>query len=417
MMTSDSRAEVLGPMSWTGASAADWLRTYAHDDAGALGKLIPPTGNPVSVVKISDRQVVVAAYSVIVASGTLYLSYTMPAETASGTPAVVIRSTFSDALTMVRAFRTSVEALLPYVATPTARMRALVVAAAPAAVPTSFRTPPPPDAPNTTAPVAATAAVDTSVGSAVRAGVTDAITLLGADSANTKAQSSAPARHPTTRPTAAPAASRAGSISEANLDLVVFYQWGDLQYHPVALFRDGTAFDLDEDAIDAMDVARSRTEHPGKWGRWRRTGQQYFLTDAHNGHVSDWTMGNGFYSAFPAPAAGTLTGRYKSVSGSTMGETSTLLTSTLRFLPDGRFTSGTDFAAVGSGEVSGVTMAGGSSRSTSGRYRIVGYHIELKYGSGETKLYFFGFGASGSPARLDRDMIFIGDTAYVTDSP
>jgi hypothetical protein len=416
MMSSDSKAEVLGPMFWSGATVADWLRTYAHDDAGTFGVLIPPTGNPVSEVKISDRQVVVAAYSVKVGSSTQYFSYSMSAETAPGAPAVVIRSTFSDALTMVRAFRTSVEAVLPYVATPTAKMRALDVAAAPAAVPTSFRTSPSSQVAGGTQVAVDSTAADTSVGGAVRAGVADAITLLGSDSVVVTAQS-APPRQPTSRSPALPPAKQSGPISEANLDLVVFYQWGDLQYHPVALFKDGTAFDVDDAAIDAIDVARSRAEHRGSWGRWRRTGQKYFLTDAQSGRESDWTLGDGFHVAFPAPATTTLTGRYKSVSGSTMGETSTLLTSTLRFLPDGRFTSGSDFAAVGSGEVSGVTMAGGSSRSSAGRYRIEGYHIVLIYDSGQTKQYFFSFGSSGAPARLDRDMIFIGNTAYVTDDP
>jgi hypothetical protein len=416
MMSSDSRADVLGPMAWSGVSVADWLRTFGHDNAGALGALIPPTANPVSEVTIAGRRVVVAAYSVKAAASTLYFSYSMSAESAPGTPAVVIRSSFTDALTMVRAFRTSVEALLPYVISPTPQMRALAVAAAPATVPTSFRTPPPAQDASATA----TPASDTSLANAVNAGMADAITLLGSDSTAAASPSGAqtsPTRQTTTRPPVRATPPRATAISEANVELVVFYQWGDLQYHPVALFRDGTAFDLDDDAIDAIDVAGSKTAFPGKWGRWRRAGQKYFLRDGTNGRESDWTLGSGFHPAFPSQSSGTLNGRYKSVSGSTMGETSTLLTSTLRFLPDGRFTSGTDFAAVGSGEVSGVTMAGGSSRSTSGRYRMSGYHIELIYDSGQKKSYFFGFGSSGAPPTVDRDLIFIGDTAYVLETP
>lgn len=428
MMSSDSRAEVLGPMAWTGASVSDWLRTFASDNAGSLGVLIPPTGNPVSTSTIAGRQVVVAAFSVTVPTGTLYVAYSIAAETAPGTPAVLIRSTFSDPLTMVRAFRTSVEAVLPYVLTLTPQMRALAVAAAPRAVPTSFRAPA--VDPDPLRPVSGSTAsvADSSVASAVRTGVSDAIALLANDSAGVAPPDSAHVRpapqsasraqaRPPDRTSVRPPTSRTAPVSEANVDMIVFYQWGDLQYHPVALFKDGTAFDLDDEAIDLIDVANSRASHPGKWGRWRRAGSQFFLRDGSTGRESDWTLGNGFHPAFPAPPGGTLTGLYKSVSGSTMGEMSTLLTSTLRFHPDGRFTSGTDFAATGSGDVSGVSMAGGASRSTAGRYLVKQFHIELIYDSGQRTSYFFGYGSSGAPPQIDRGMIFIGDTAYVLETP
>jgi hypothetical protein len=415
MMSSDSRAELLGPMRWSGPSIAEWLRTVAAEDAGTLGALIPPTGNPVSTVTIGGARTVVAAYSVTVASGTLYLSYSVPENVAPAAPVIVIRSTFRDALTMVRAFRGSVEALQPYVDVPTGRMQALAVAPAPRAVPTSFR------APITAGDNAGVAAAaDTSIERAVRSGVSDAISLLGGDTVMSASADSTPrgTRWPTAeRARPQSPVTRAAAVSEANLELVVFYQWGDLQYHPVALFKGGTTFDLDDDAIDAIDVARSQAEHPTKWGRWRRVGQQYFLTAGGDARENEWTLGSGFHPAFPAPAGGALTGLYKAVSGSTMGEMSTLLTSTLRFSADGRFTSGTDFAASGSGATSGVTMAGGSSRSAVGRYRVQRYHIDLIYDSGQTKSYFFGFGSSGAPPQVDRDMIFIGDTAYVLEAP
>ncbi len=417
MMSSDARAEILGPMGWTGTSVADWLRGYAASDAGTLGVLIPPTGNPVSTAVIAGRPTVVAAYSVTASTGTLYLSYSLPAETAPGSPALVIRSTFRDALTMVRAFRGSVEALQPYVLLPTDRMQHLAVAAAPRNAPTSFRAP---ITEGDTSSVAAVPAVDTSVENAVRTGVSDAIALLGGDTASATGTRTSPAgasRASAQRSPRGTASAPAATISEANIALVVFYQWGDLQYHPVALFKDGTAFDLDDVAIDALDVARSRTEHPTKWGQWRRVGPQYVLKAGDNGRESSWTLGSGFHPAFPAPTGGTLSGSYKAVSGTTMGEMSTLLTSTLRFHPDGRFTSGSDFAASGSGAVSGVTMAGGSSRSAGGRYTMSKYHIDLLYESGQKTSYFFGFGSSGEPARVSREMIFIGDTAYVLETP
>ena len=59
------------------------------------------------------------------------------------------------------------------------------------------------------------------------------------------------------------------------------------------------------------------------------------------------------HTAFGASPGTTLDATYKAVSGTSFGETSTLLTSRIQFMPNGRFASGRDFAAVGSGAAAG----------------------------------------------------------------
>ncbi len=401
MLSGESRAEIVGPLAWGGRSVADWLREYAVADAGTLGQVLPSTGETVSTATISGQSMTVAALSVNVAGATRYISYSAPTSAVPASPIMVIRSSFADALTMVRAFRGSVEALLPYVLLPTNQMRALAVTATAPPAPTSFRVPVVATSDTVATNAASREGSDSALVGFVRATVTDAITLYGDGSVNP--------------PAAAPR--RTSAISEANIDAVVFYQWGDLEYHPVVLFRDGTALDIGRDAVDDIDVSRSRASSPADWGKWRRDGLKYVLTSGGNGRPSAWTLGEGLYPAFAAPAAATLSGRYKSVSGSSMGETATLLTSTYTFGSDGRFTEGTDFAATGSGAVSGVTMAGGASSARTGRYRLTRYSIELVYDSGKRARYFFTFGSTGEPLQLTREMLFLGNTAYVLESP
>ena len=200
----------------------------------------------------------------------------------------------------------------------------------------------------------------------------------------------------------------------ALLTKVVFYQFGDLQYHPVALFRDGTSYDVSEEPLERVDPIAARRARASDWGRWRSVGTRIFLSDAAGGQENDYGLDDGeMHTAFDASPGTTLDATYKAVAGTSFGETSTLLTSRIQFMPNGRFASGRDFAAVGSGEQSGVSMAGGSSSGSAGSYRISGHRIVLTYDGGTTAEYFFAFGSGGRPAVIDREMIFIGRIAYV----
>lgn len=403
-MSSDSKAELLGPVARDATPLNDWLRDFARRNAGTLGTVTESGKDTVEVTTIGGQPLVVAAYAVKTQKGNHFIVYGVLRNAAPNAPVIVARSTFRDALTMLRAMRSSFEALLPYVLEPLAGMRtARAVALAPRAA-TSFRAP---DAPPTEA-APAPPPTDTALAAAIGAGITDAIAMMAEGSAAAAAPP-AKASSPAEAVRASVAKSRAAPVSS-----VVFYQFGDLQYHPVVLFADGTSYDIDDAPVERLSPAASKAEEPSRWGLWRNVGRKYYLRSSPTSAESDYELGGGgFFPVFPGKASVRLNGRYKSVSGTTMVETSTLLSSTIQFLPSGRFTTATDFAASGSGEQTGVTVAAGSSRTTSGRYEIVRHRIVLTYDSGVTKDYFFGFGSGGDPASLDEDLIFIGRTAYV----
>lgn len=207
------------------------------------------------------------------------------------------------------------------------------------------------------------------------------------------------------------AAGDAGSL----IDRVVFYMWGDMQFHPTVLLKDGTAYDVDGPSLEAFPPERARATYPGSWGRWQSGGQQLTLIDG-DGSRSDWKLaGGGLYQSFPAHSGQTLNATYERVSGTQVGEMSMLQTGRMLFRPDGTFIDASDFAASSPGAQSGVSMAGGSSRSGGGTYQISGHRIVLRHRDGRHEDLFFGYGSKGTPPRLDDDMIFIGRTAYVKD--
>jgi hypothetical protein len=430
MLSTDARAELLGPVARENAGFGNsWLTEFARGNASTMGTVSSSQRDTVSVSRFGDQQVVVTSYTVATPQGNKYVAYGVLQSVPAGAPVIVMRSTFGDALTLVRTFKSSIEALLPFVVTPMDSMRVTQTVAMAATTPRSFRT--------ASGPPVAGAAPDSaatpsdSVGSAVGSAIADAAALLGAPTdsvppapattaaggrrASTRGPNGAAATTATTG--AAGAGGAPGQFARTeNVHRVVFYQFGDLLYRPVALFKDGTSFDMDDEPIEQIDLARSRAEKRTQWGRWRNVGAKYFLTEGGNGHTADWELGTGFYTAFAAPSGTTLNATYKAVSGSSFGETSSLITTLLQFTPDGRFSTERSFAATGSGEITGVTMAAGSSSGAKqGRYRITAYTIELAYDDGRKKSYFFAFSSSGKPLVLDRDMIFLGDTPYVTD--
>jgi hypothetical protein len=427
-MSSDARAELLGPVRREGPAMLDWIRTFARGNAATLGTVDLSAKDDVQLGTIAGQRVATAAYGVQTSAGSRYVVYAVQQNTPAGEPVIVIRSTFADVITMARAFRSSVETLMPYILTPMASMRTVQAVAMGAQPITSFRglasaalpTADSATAATSTTTAAAPANADSATTAAVGAGINDAIALLDPPAGAATAPATTPAssaRTPAGSRGSSPAASRTPSVPTSSLAAqlvkVVFYQFGDLQYHPIALFRDGTSFDIDEAPLERVDPAASRREHPTNWGRWRNVGATYYLSEANGGAERDYHLDDGFHTGFAAAEGTTLDGMYKSVSGSSMGETSTLLTTQIRFMPDGRFTSGRDFAAVGNGQTSGVTMAGGASSNSAGRYRVSGHRLVMTYESGVVKEYFFAFSSGGTPAVIDREMIFVGWTAYV----
>jgi hypothetical protein len=410
MLSTETRAELLGPVWREGQALPQWIAAFARRDAATLGTLESGAQDDVTTGTIAGQRMILAALSVRTPAGTRYVAYAVRQDTPPDAPVIVVRSVFGDALTVVRVFRSSVEALMPYVLTPMERMQAPRAVAMDAPPDTTFRG-------SGNAASTSTVVSDSSDRAVISAFITDALADLERSPMTepTRAPSSA-ARTPDGRNGAASPSTAASSLA-TSLVKVVFYQFGDLQYHPVALFRDGTSYDVLDVPLERTDAAASRVAHPRRWGRWRNEGPTYYLAEPGE-RERDYTLGGGgFHTAFAAPQGTTLTGNYKAVSGMIMGETSTLSTTQLRFASDGRFTRGTDFAAIGSGEQSGVRTAAGASRSNAGRYRVSGHRLVLTFDDGEMREYFFAFGSGGAPERLDPDMIFVGATAFVRDDP
>ncbi|GEM_PF-1394348 len=245
---------------------------------------------------------------------------------------------------------------------------------------------------------------------------------------------------PPARSTAAPAATArpaatstpAGPAAHAgNWDLVdgVFFRLftnfgvGGMvinDYEPLILFKDGSYYEIEGDALEDVNLAASRQAKPNKWGRWQRTAGGYSLTDSR-GRTSEKKLQDGaFFQAFPAEAGGgRLAAKYTRVSGggnSAMGGEMTISSqSDLTFAADGRYSRASSFGATGSGSMSGVGMAVASRNRPAGvgSYTIDRHTITLTEPDGSTKRQFFAFGSRGSPAQPATNMLFIGDRVFI----
>jgi hypothetical protein len=175
-LSSDARADLVGPLRREGPAILDWVRTVARTDAATLGVLEETTADNTVTQTMAGQPMILVAHTVRTAAGSRYITYAVRRDAPSDAPVLVIRSTFGDALTMTRVLRSSIEALLPYVLDPLRTMRdAPVVARGPRPVTSFFGV-----SGAATAPAEATR--DSALTAAVRAGIADAIALSRADS-------------------------------------------------------------------------------------------------------------------------------------------------------------------------------------------------------------------------------------------
>ncbi|MBW6526298.1 hypothetical protein KZ813_05550 [Sphingomonas sp. RHCKR7] len=186
-------------------------------------------------------------------------------------------------------------------------------------------------------------------------------------------------------------------------------------FEPIVLFRDGRYYAIEGPALEDVDLAASRARAPRAWGQWKREAHTFLLTD-ERGRTSDHRLQQGsFFKAFPAEAAGGALERpYKRVSGggdSALGGTMAIAAQTnIAFTRDGRFS---DSSSAGA---SGANVAAYSRRPVAGgRYRVARHTISFTDAAGRTRRAFFALGSQAAPARLDTDMIFIGDRVFVKD--
>lgn len=189
-------------------------------------------------------------------------------------------------------------------------------------------------------------------------------------------------------------------------------------FQPVVLFRDGSYYEVEGQALEDIDLAASRATKLRRWGRWQKSGDAFSLTDDKGRPGEARKLQDGwFFKAFPAEGSGNkLANRYTRVSGggnTALGGTVMVMSQTdLTFLPDGRFMRKGSGGGSNSGGWTGVGVSAYSNNANAGQYKINQYTISMTQPDGSTKRQFFAFGSQKSPARIDADMMFIGDTVY-----
>ncbi|OQD43625.1 hypothetical protein BUL40_03150 [Croceivirga radicis] len=182
-----------------------------------------------------------------------------------------------------------------------------------------------------------------------------------------------------------------------------------ISFEPIVLFKDGTYFEIGEEALSEVDISQSKITDVNLWGKWTRNGTIFTLTNEENkSYQYDLDSGNWFV-AFPYNPKIKLIGTYEKVSGGVYGNgLMALFSSKLTFLDDKHFTHAKN---------GGVTAYGSSAwknDENSGVYHIKGNEISLSYNNGATIKLSFAIGAEGDNV-IDTDMLFIGGKAYVIE--
>jgi hypothetical protein len=186
-----------------------------------------------------------------------------------------------------------------------------------------------------------------------------------------------------------------------------------ITFEPLVFFASGEYVELDQTPLADLDAAADKAKSPMRWGRWRKQGATFLLTDS-KGHVSDYRLGSGnFFPAFTAGQGPRLAGTYSNTTGGgnymVGGAVTTLAVDRMTFNPDGSFTQGQSAGGIA------PNAAIGNRRASAGRWRLDGTMLELAYADGRRVRTSFLWAASGTPPKPDIDMAFIGGDAFTRD--
>lgn len=192
-----------------------------------------------------------------------------------------------------------------------------------------------------------------------------------------------------------------------------------MRFEPLILFKDGSYYEIDDAALEDIDLAAERSRRPNDWGRWARQGDRFVLTNS-KGKAHDYALQQGqFFKAYPANGTAQPLGSYESIGGggntALGGEVMIAIQNRYTFLPGGIFSTARSTGATNNGSVNGVGSTVAANRAGQGRYTVDRYTITLTQPDGRSQRRFFAFGSEKTPPRLDKDMIFIGDTVYTLD--
>jgi hypothetical protein len=180
-------------------------------------------------------------------------------------------------------------------------------------------------------------------------------------------------------------------------------------YVPYVLLRGGVAIRNPRSALEQIDIQSMRSSSPNSVGTWQLQGGELVLSFPGTQQPRR-VKPNRFYTAIPARAGESLTGRYRTVSGggnsALGGSFSVMSTGEYTFYADGRFNRGSNTG------VSGTGVAGRASGMGGGRYRLNGYTASFTGANGQIQNAFFVFGANPNGSKTT-DVIYINASAYL----
>jgi hypothetical protein len=180
-----------------------------------------------------------------------------------------------------------------------------------------------------------------------------------------------------------------------------------ISFEPVVLFKNGEYYEVGDEPLEDLNVAESKSQRPRAWGKWRKSGETFYLTDS-KGRVNDYKLGSGnWFPAYAYTGAVKLQKAYEKTSGGDYGNGVNALTITkINFVDDTHFTQGSN------GGISSPNAAGWKKTATAGTYKVYGNTIVFNFNNGKTVKKSFALGAKGSPARPTNNIIFIGGDAF-----
>lgn len=190
-----------------------------------------------------------------------------------------------------------------------------------------------------------------------------------------------------------------------------------IDFEPLIFLRDGTYYEIDDTALEDVDLAAERGARPKRFGRWTAKGAGFVLTDGR-GRASDYALGDGsFFRAFPAASGERVARAYRRLSGggntALGGDVAIAVESRYDLHADGSYGRGGSVGATNSGASTGVGTAIGRRRAPEGGHYALDRHtLTLITADGRTRRLFFAYGSQKNPPEIDREMIFVGDAVF-----
>lgn len=180
-----------------------------------------------------------------------------------------------------------------------------------------------------------------------------------------------------------------------------------ITFELVVLFKNGDYYEVGEEPVETLNIALSKSTHPKAWGKWKKSGAVFYLTNSQN-KTHDYELGSGnWFPAFAYSPSLLLKKGYEKTSGGDYGNGTVALTiNKINFVDATHFTTGSNSG------ISTPNANAGKVTSAKGSYKISAHSITFTYEGGKTVTKSFAMGASGSPAKPTNTMIFIGGDPF-----